>query len=233
MSPPRCTPTTPPLAKARPRPTDLRLKGLAPALEAVARKIFYGAGQVVDFDDLVAAGWLAVALTLDDHDPAIAPFEQYACQRARWGMWDAVRVAMRRVNVERGAPSWTPLAAGYGARRLGRREAEDSPVSTMLALVERPGRIVATENLDQVALSSDDDPETTAVLDERAEMVREAVSRLPDRERSVVERHYFGGDRFKQIAQEMSVSPYAVSRAHKRAIDELERQLAPQLAKAA
>ncbi|MEM1029275.1 MAG: sigma-70 family RNA polymerase sigma factor [Myxococcota bacterium] len=220
-------PFLPPLAKTH--PDDLRLRRIAPKLRVLARRTWMETGRVVERDDLLAAGWLAVALTMDAHDPDICPFEGYATQRARWAMYDLVRLALRRINLRRGAPS--VAARGVyddGARRIGSRSAREAEVTSLMALSSRlAGRIEPIDHVDDVAITREEDPETAAGNEEEAAIVRRAVARLPPRERTVVERHYFGGERFRQIARDLDVSHHAVSRAHRRAMGSLARTLGP------
>jgi len=216
----------PHLAKARPRRDhDLQLRRLAPRLQAVARRVWRETGCAMDVDDLTAAGWLAVALTMDAHDPAICPFDKYACQRARWAMYDTVRHTMRRVVPERGVPECAAKSVHDGHRRLGQKDPNDPVVDSQLNLDFPTGRFESRADVAELAVATDD-PEDEMKQRRRAHRVRAAVARLPPRERDVVERHYFGGDRFNHIARDMSLSPYAVSRAHRRAIGRLERELA-------
>lgn len=221
---PKCLPG-PSLAKARSRSEDPRLRSLAPHLQAVARKVWRKTGCRVEVDELAAAGWMAVALTMDAHDPAIAPFERYACQRARWAMYDAVRYATRRVSPERGAPEWAADSVFNGQRRLGQLDPSDPMVDSQLHDDRPSGRIEPRGDVSDLAVARDS-PEHEMAEQRRAHRVRAAVARLPPRERSVVERHYFDGHRFNHIARDMSISPHAVSRAHRRAIGRLERELA-------
>ncbi len=215
----------PSLAKARPPSEDPRLRRLAPSLQAVARKVWRSTGCRVEVDELTAAGWMAVALTMDAHDPTIAPFERYACQRARWAMYDTVRHAMRRVSPERGAPEWAAKSVFNGQRRLGQNDPSDPMVDSQLHDDRPTGRIEPRGDVGELAVAKGG-PEDEMAARRRAHRVRAAVARLPPRERDVVERHYFDGHRFNHIARDMSISPHAVSRAHRRAIDRLERELA-------
>jgi RNA polymerase sigma factor for flagellar operon FliA len=66
-----------------------------------------------------------------------------------------------------------------------------------------------------------DDPEERASRAELAQAVRHAVRELPERERALVERHYFDDERFDQIAQDLGISKSWASRLHSQAIERL------------
>ena len=68
-------------------------------------------------------------------------------------------------------------------------------------------------------------PEDEAARSELAAQVRMRVSALPERERALVERHYFGDEPFDRIAQDLGISKSWASRLHERAISQLARDL--------
>jgi RNA polymerase sigma factor for flagellar operon FliA len=70
-----------------------------------------------------------------------------------------------------------------------------------------------------------DSPEESASRAELAQAVRRAVQELPERERALVERHYFDGERFDRIAQDLGISKSWASRLHAQAIGRLSEQL--------
>lgn len=57
---------------------------------------------------------------------------------------------------------------------------------------------------------------------ERDGLVREAINALPPTQRAIIEAIYDAGRRSKDIAAERGVSPAAVSKAHKRALERLK-----------
>lgn len=51
----------------------------------------------LDREDMLQTGLLAVARAIKDFDPTQGvPFSGYACQRARWAMWDYAKRGLRR-----------------------------------------------------------------------------------------------------------------------------------------
>ena len=52
-----------------------------------------------------------------------------------------------------------------------------------------------------------------------------ALSLLPPRQRAIVERHYFGGERFDEIAESLGVSKSWASRLHAQAMAALAERL--------
>ncbi len=60
--------------------------------------------------------------------------------------------------------------------------------------------------------------------------VRNALSRLPPRERRILALYYFGEATMKQIGQQIGVNESRVSQLHARAVQRLRRLLAPPMA---
>jgi RNA polymerase sigma factor for flagellar operon FliA len=56
--------------------------------------------------------------------------------------------------------------------------------------------------------------------------LREAVERLPERERAVVRAHYFEGRQFNAIADELALTKGRISQLHKQALERLNAELA-------
>jgi RNA polymerase sigma factor for flagellar operon FliA len=80
------------------------------------------------------------------------------------------------------------------------------------------------DTVDSIA-DSVDSPEESAARAELRRDIRKAVDTLPDRERVLIERHYFGGEPFDEIAREIGVSKSWASRLHTGAISKLAEAL--------
>jgi RNA polymerase sigma factor for flagellar operon FliA len=55
--------------------------------------------------------------------------------------------------------------------------------------------------------------------------VRNVVAALPEQERTLIERHYFGGETLDQAAASLGLSKSWGSRLHARAIESIAREL--------
>jgi RNA polymerase sigma factor for flagellar operon FliA len=68
-------------------------------------------------------------------------------------------------------------------------------------------------------------PEESFARAEIADNLRRAVRELPERERALVERHYFGEERFDHIATDLGISKAWASRLHAGAIELLAKHI--------
>jgi RNA polymerase sigma factor for flagellar operon FliA len=72
---------------------------------------------------------------------------------------------------------------------------------------------------------SSSDPEQEFERAELMHVVSQAIEELPEQERELVRRHYFGGERFDRVAAELGLSKSWASRLHTRAVARLTKRL--------
>ena len=70
-----------------------------------------------------------------------------------------------------------------------------------------------------------DNPEQALLERERQERVRNALSSLPEPERTLLQGHYLQGRRFDELARELGLSKSWASRLHTRALDRMRDAL--------
>ena len=162
-------------------------------------------------DDLVAAGTYGLidSLRKNGHDRG-PTFEWYARIRIRGAILDELRT---QDWLTRRARSRVTAAA---------KTSEALPTSERRAVIGFDDLPVA---MSHIADENTKDPleETLCRLEKRA--LETAVASLPERERRIVTMHYFRGEQFKTIAEELGVSEPRISQLHARAVSLLRRAL--------
>jgi RNA polymerase sigma factor FliA len=214
-------------------PVDqLVLQGM-PVLRLMAKRIARRLGRRIPEEDLVALGHPALLDVARTYDPSRSSFPAYASTKIRWAIFDGIRRETR----------WRSVAARAGAlaasaRYTEGRSADDAETPpTQEAHAAQLGELLAghaaamalglLSSHGDVAAVADaaESPEEHVERAELAQAVRQAVSALPERERALVERHYYGGERFDLIAQDLGISKSWASRLHAQAIERLSAQL--------
>jgi RNA polymerase sigma factor for flagellar operon FliA len=155
----------------------------------------------VQRDDLVAAGTIGLMDALARYRGARdAQFEWYARVRIRGAIVDELR---REDWLSRRARARASGPAGHGV------------VPTVVAVDDLGG---ASRELE---------PRDVDLVEHHLERaaLSHAVTRLPARERSIIEMHYVAGIQFKEIAERFGVSLPRVSQLHARAIARLRELL--------
>ncbi len=203
----------------------------------VARRL---AAAPATLDDLLSFGREGLLQAARSFDPARGvPFRRWANMRIRGAMIDGVRQwgqLPRRVYQElramaaadevqealseesAAAPATTPEAAD---RRLATYLAGMATSMTLGTL----GALGSMESHEGVRDERDPSPEELASKAELVERVRAIVLRLPDAERTLIERHYFADETLDQAAASLGLSKSWGSRLHARAIERIAREL--------
>ena len=209
----------------------------------IARQLVRELGIPSSFiEDLESAGYegLISASRRFDRDRGV-PFRRFANHRVRGAMIDAMRresaLPRRAYERLRGLSTClslneglsedvTPTAASISAARADELLAEHL---ANLATAIATGLVAKTvvDDATVIALDPALSPEDNAERAQLRVLVQDALKDLPEQERILVQRHYFEGCRFDEVAAEMGLSKSWASRLHTRAIGRLTKRLRP------
>ena len=222
----------------------------APLVKYVAGRLGSGLPAHVDEGDLVSYGLLGLIGAIERFDPdRDIKFETYAIARIKGSIIDELRamdwvprsVRARARDIERATGE---LEAKFG------RAPTDEEISGKLGLTQDEldaslteisrSSIAALDELwtvqgssgDQVALIDTIEdtagPAPAAALDqsELKEMIADAISRLPEREKLVITLYYYEELTLREIGEVLGVTESRVSQLHTKAILRLKARLA-------
>jgi RNA polymerase sigma factor for flagellar operon FliA len=208
-----------------------------PLVDIVARQLVRTVGQAVTLDDLVSFGREGLLQASRTFDAARGvPFRRWANLRIKGAMIDGVRAwgnLPRRVYRElSGMEAGDRMLEAYdeedSASPATSAEEADSRLTSYLAGIATAiavGTMVAAPRENVSPEGRDVTPEDLLADAQLVARVREVVAGLPDQERAIVERHYFGGERLDQAAAAIGLSKSWGSRLHARAIESIARAL--------
>lgn len=215
-----------------------RVREGMPVLEFVARRMARRVGGELSVDDLIALGQPALLEVARTFDPNRAKFSTYAALKVKWAMLDGIRreasfgrsAAARAFALAASARFGEGMAELEGGDRDAELATEDVYQDRLRGLL---GGHAAALALGLLAGNGAPDggavgvetPEDSAARAELRRSIAAAVQRLPERERALVERHYFGGEAFDAIAKELGISKSWASRLHASAIRALGEAL--------
>lgn len=208
----------------------------------IARQIGRGAlsssSSPTTLDDLRSFGREGLLLAARTFDPARGvPFRRWANLRIRGAIIDGVRqwgTLPRRVYRElRGLSAGDRVQEVYdeehAASPASTPEAADARLTSYLAGLATAMAIgtlaTAPSRPDGEAASLDATPEELVADAQLMAHVRAIVARLPDAERTLIERHYFADETLDQAAASLGLSKSWGSRLHARAIETIAREL--------
>jgi len=177
------------------RPNELVHAHLS-LVPAVARRVRLEIDAPVEFDDLVGHGMVGLLEAAHRYDCCRGvTFVTFAFYRIRGAMLDAVRVL----------------------GRFTRREVALYRAGILAAEVEIP--VPSVESLPDDRLIADE----LSLERDRLMTLQTALAKLPPKERLVLEKLYFEGQRLHAAAAELGLSKSWASRLHNRAVRRLRR----------
>jgi len=197
----------------------------------VARRI---AAPGVTLDDLRSFGREGLLQAARSFDASRGvPFRRWANMRIRGAMIDGVRQwghLPRRVYHElRSMAAADDVQEAYSDEHAtapaATPEAADRRLTSYLAGLATAMAVGSLAGRDDLADGPDPSPEELAAKAELIGMVRAIVAVLPDAERTLIERHYFGDETLDQAAASLGLSKSWGSRLHARAIERIARAL--------
>lgn len=234
--------------------TALVEQGL-PLVAPVARQLAKELGRLADADELASVGRAALFDAALAFDEQRGPFGPYARKKLRWAMLDSVRretqgrdaygraralrAAERVVDAIAPAAPDPVLPEAAHARQLGAILAAQAAAMVVgLTAPYRDLRDVTSDTSETLAISSlavprksapppppGPDPEDLVLRHKSSEALVRAIATLPPRQREIVERHYYGEERFDHIAESLGISKSWASRLHAQAMEALAKAL--------
>ena len=222
----------------------------APLVKYVAGRLGSGLPAHVDEGDLVSYGLLGLISAIERYDPdRDVKFETYAIARIKGSILDELRAMDWVPRSVRSRAREIERAIGDLESRLGRAPT-DEEIATKLGVSQDEldeslseisrSSIAALDELwtvqgssgDQVALidtiEDTQGPEPQSALDqsEVKEMIADAISRLPEREKLVITLYYYEELTLREIGEVLGVTESRVSQLHTKAILRLKARLA-------
>ena len=233
-------------SSADPAAREALILQYAPLVKFVAGRVASGLPRNVDQSDLVSSGVLGLIDAIEKFKPELGwKFETYAAGRIKGSIIDGLR-----------ALDWVPRSVRSKAREIERSLAElehrlhrtasdqelavhmdielDSVRSTLadmsnlgiVALDELVGPDSSTSLASFLPDAANLGPEAAFDARETSNLLKEAVNRLPDREKLVVTLYYFEGLNLAEIGQVLGVTESRVSQIHSKSVLSLRNRLA-------
>lgn len=177
-------------------------------------------------EDIESAGYLGLVEAADRFDSSTGvPFSQFAAIRIRGAMIDWIRASSHLTG-----RAYRMAKALKGVTEL-REEVELNSIEGVLEFAFQGAltfQLSMSEVVEEVEALHDPglDPEEELLLKKTQEVLKEIVSELPEKERSIVELYYFHGKTFLEISHhESALSKGWISRLHARALEMIREKL--------
>ncbi len=211
-------------------------------VDTIARQVIRSVDNRLDLDELRSFGreGLLLAARRFDAEKGI-PFRGYASFRVRGSMIDGVRkngALPRRTHQKLKAMQvGTQYAEDSAEERLtppppGQTKADAqhalddylARVATAMAVGLLANTARSTEG-ETIAVSSEESADDQLAKEQVLRLVRSEIDKLPSEEAQLIRRHYFEGERFDRVAEDLGLSKSWASRLHTRAVGRLSERL--------
>lgn len=214
------------------RPEDQFVKEYEGFVRGIALQTRAQLGLDTAVEDLIAFGYqgLLEARQRFDASKGVA-FKSFAHYRVRGAILDGVRAMARlprRAYARLRAAEALDQMSETNAQSQGAAQRPPSTDANLRSIDTILGRVAAAYT---VAVSAEDaaqgagSPEDALLHEERLSRMRSALEKLPERERHMIEGHYFQGKRFDSLSAELGISKSWGSRVHAHALDLLRQAL--------
>ena len=205
-----------------------------PFVKSITAKIRRGLPEHIEFDDLIDYGMIGLLEAASRFDPeAGAHFMTFAYYRIRGAVYDGLRqmgwLSRSHYRKARFEAQANDYLEGF---------VQDAPVREGDELEASVGSLAdAVEGLAMVFITSLDaenaeelvDPSTAVDekigLAQTKKILRDAVVKLPEQERMMMELYYFKGLGLQEVGEKLGVSKSWACRLHARVIEKLKRMV--------
>jgi len=236
---------------------DRLILNYAPIVKYVAGRLGSGLPAHVDEGDLVSYGLLGLISAIERFDPdRDIKFETYAIARIKGSILDELRaldwvprsVRSRARQIERGmseleaklgrAPTDEELAAKVGISVDELEESLTDISRSSIAALDEFWTISGSGG-DQVALidtiedQHGPEPQAAFAQTELREIVADAITNLPEREKLVITLYYYEDLTLREIGEVLGVTESRVSQLHTKAVLRLKARLSGSVTPAA
>jgi RNA polymerase sigma factor FliA len=218
-------------AAREPQARERLIEHYLPLARSAAGRLFrMRADNSVPFADYLQYARTGLVEAIDHYDPGReTSFTTYSSYRIRGAVLDGLRreteLAAQRTfwhtHQRDRVESLKPQTWGSGDAEIEALAGVAVGLAIGFLLDQQP------EDIPDPAVPAN--PYAAAELAELRRLVRGAIEGLPEREREIVQRHYFAHWDFRLIAQELRVTPGRVSQLHAQALRHVRDQLRARL----
>lgn len=222
------------MAAARDRLVEQHL----PLVQSIANKLKRSLGRTIELEDLVGYGTKGLLEAAERFDPTMgASFSTFAYYRVRGAMLDGLRsmgwysrADYARYRAEERANEYLQNQSERETAAKQASGTRETPASALESIAEILGGVATIHmtSIEAAATVPDErlpPPDADLVRVQDRARLRTAITRLPQRERALLEMYYFGDKNLGEAGEALGLSKSWACRLHARAVDLLREAL--------
>jgi RNA polymerase sigma factor FliA len=184
--------------------------------------------HLIDFSEIVNIGAIAIHVLLTSN-PDREFNVTYLSTAIKWAIRNELRYrykwySLKQVSMDssqetanEGGGEDDEVSAGFEGEKTKAREALYETILSVDSMME-------AENPHEIKDNSYT-PEENTELKEMAKVVREAISKLPEREKQIIEARFFKNMKMREIGETFGISPSRTSRIVQSGLDKVKLEL--------
>lgn len=183
--------------------------------------------HLIDFSEIVNIGAIAIHVLLTSN-PEREFNVTYLSTAIKWAIRNELRYrykwySLKQVSMDSsqetagGDGEDSEVSAGFEGEKTKAREAMYETILSVDSMME-------AENPHEIKDNSYT-PEENTELKEMAKVVREAIAKLPEREKQIIEARFFKGMKMREIGETFGISPSRTSRIVQSGLDKVKLEL--------
>lgn len=182
--------------------------------------------HLIDFSEIVNIGAIAIHVLLTSN-PDREFNVTYLSTAIKWAIRNELRYrykwySLKQVSMDSSQESSEDgedgeVSGGFEGEKTKAREAMYETILSVDSMME-------AENPHEIKDNSYT-PEENSELKEMAKVVREAIAKLPEREKQIIEARFFKGMKMREIGETFGISPSRTSRIVQSGLDKVKLEL--------
>lgn len=182
--------------------------------------------HLIDYSELVNIGAIAVHVLLTQN-PDTEYNITYLSTAIKWAVRNELRYRYKWYSLKQTTQEESPEGAPSGESADDESSFEISKEQVREAVYETILSADAMQEAENPMELKDDShtPEENAELTEMAKIVRESISKLPQRERQVLEARFYKNMKMREIGEIYNISPSRISRILQSGLNKVKRDL--------
>ena len=170
--------------------------------------------HMVEYEELLSIGIIAIQVMIKNKTPEqLARYNSaYIATAVRWAIRNELRIRYKWYSLKHKAENEYDEEEAVEGMDMKQAKVREAIYETVLSIDSLAASASDNDSPFDFVKDTHAMPDENAEITEMGKMIRAAISKLPPKERTVVEYRFYRGMQVKDIAQQIGLSPSRVTR---------------------